>query len=388
MSPERFWLSLLSLALLMGLSIGFTRVITALYAVELGAYGWQLAIVAFAQSIGMLLLARTAARWVDTTGPNKVFTAGSLWGLGICLTTPLFPSVAALALLTAMGSLAMPPRFVSINTIFMSQLETLGKQKAGWFRAAHIIGMTFMGALLATFVFPRVGAAYAFPLAAFIFVLNIAVFHVGIGRHPLPLRSHTAPTTPTNNVSLTRIPLVRKVALWEFAIQTLNAYFIFYIVIIVLRYLHLPETVAGIAVATQGCVFVGTLVCAGKCVVSHPMGSRRTGLALTALALLSLPVADTPSTIYLSAAGLGMGLGLLQIINLTDFADLGRSIGFSQAASINALAGPGGGILGGLLGGLLEPWIAPQTLFLFFLPPVLALGFWSTNRSTNVSAPN
>ncbi|MNT85532.1 hypothetical protein D3C72_2257090 [compost metagenome] len=59
---------------------------------------------------------------------------------------------------------------------------------------------------------------------------------------------------------------------------------------------------------------------------------------------------------------------MLQIINLTDFAVLGETIGFSQAASINALAGPSGGVFGGLLGGLMEHWIAPQPLFLAFVP--------------------
>jgi hypothetical protein len=58
----------------------------------------------------------------------------------------------------------------------------------------------------------------------------------------------------------------------------------------------------------------------------------------------------------------------LSIINLTEFALLGEKIGFSQAASINALAGPSGGVFGGLLGGLLEHWVAPQHLFLAFIP--------------------
>ncbi|MCW5259245.1 hypothetical protein D5045_02775 [Verminephrobacter eiseniae] len=47
---------------------------------------------------------------------------------------------------------------------------------------------------------------------------------------------------------------------------------------------------------------------------------------------------------------------------------MGETIGFSQAASINALSGPSGGVFGGLLGGLLENWIAPQSLFLVFVP--------------------
>jgi hypothetical protein len=45
---------LIGLSLLMGLSIGYSRVITTLYAVKMDASGWMLAAVAVSQSIGML----------------------------------------------------------------------------------------------------------------------------------------------------------------------------------------------------------------------------------------------------------------------------------------------------------------------------------------------
>jgi hypothetical protein len=59
-------------------------------------------------------------------------------------------------------------------------------------------------------------------------------------------------------------------------------------------------------------------------------------------ALIGLATSHAATEVCAFASVLGCGLGLLQIINLTAFAALGETIGFSQAASINALAGLSG----------------------------------------------
>ena len=386
MNTRGFLWGLIGLSVLMGLSIGYSRVITTLYAVQMQAHGWMLAAVALSQSIGMLVLAASAGRWVSTHGPRPVFVLGSAWGVLVCLLIPLVPTFPALLLLTAAASLAMPPRFVSINTIFMSRLQELGKQRAGWFRAAHVIGMTFLGAVLATTLFPLYGPLPAFWGAAVIFGVNIVVFLVGIGRGAQAHAHSRGGRAQASLLRLFRLPLARRVALWEFSIQSLNAYFAFYIVIIVLRYLHLPERAAGFAVAAQGMAFVATLVAAGKLVMRRPQASRRIGGAMVLGALLGLAMSGSANGIYVCAAMLGCGLGLLQIINLTEFALLGETIGFSQAASINALSGPGGGVFGGLLGGLLESWIAPQPVFLAFIPLFVLLGFAQAHGGKRMAA--
>lgn len=372
-SDHAFLRSLVSLSLLMGLSIGYTRVITTLYAVQLNAHGWMLALIAVAQGIGMLALAAPAARWVSDHGVRRVFLVASCWALLVSLLTPLMGSYAALVAFTALGSLAMPLRFIAINTVFLSRLSQLGEQRAGWFRASHVIGMTFLGALLGTTLFPIGGALFAYVVAAGIFGLNIIAFVAGIGRGPVPPRKASQQAMPLWQM-LCLAP-VRRAACWEFSIQALNAYFIFYIVIIVLRYLQLPAQSAGFAVAAQGTAFVLTLVSAGRMAVRQPGATRMLGGLAVMVALVLLARAGTTGAVLVASAALGCGLGLLQILNLGAFARLGQRIGFSQSASINALSGPSGGIFGGLLGGLLEPFIAPQPLFLAFVPVIAILAF-------------
>jgi MFS family permease len=364
-----FLWGLVGLSLLMGLSIGYSRVITTLYAVKMGATGWMLA--------AMLILAAPAGRWVDAHGARTVFVLGSAWSVVVCLLTPTIPTLAALLLFTAAASLAMPPRFVSINTIFMSRLAELGKQRAGWFRAAHVIGMSFLGAVLATTLFPLYGPTPAFWAAAAIFGLNIVVFLSGIGRAGPPGGRQRPAVGRSSLPELFETALARSVALREFSIQSLNAYFAFYSVIIVLRYLHLPERTAGFVVAAQGVAFVLTLVTAGTIVILSPRASRAVGGLMVVVALGGLAMSRGAVEMGLYALVLGCGLGLLQIINLTEFVVLGEQIGFSRAASINALAGPCGGVFGGLLGGLFEPWVSPQALFVAFIPLFALLGLSS-----------
>lgn len=367
-STRAFIVGVISLSLLMGVSIGYTRVITVLFAVQLNAQGWMLGAVALCQSIGMLVLAATAGRWVSAHGPRPVFLLGSAWALLVCLLTPLVPTLWALLLFTAAASLAMPLRFVSINTVFMSRLGEIGQHRAGWFRAAHVIGMTFLGAVTATTLFPVLGLRATFWLGAAVFGLNIVVLLLGIRPEVQIGRTATPSGTQHSPLQLLKERLPRQVAAWEFSIQALNAYFTFYIVVIVLRYLQLPERVAGFTVGVHGVAFVWTLAAFGSLVLANPNKSRVLAGVLIVSALVGYAVAREAPQLYGCAAMLGSGLGLLQLLNLSAFGRLGEAIGFSQAASINALSGPSGGVLGGLLGGLLEPWISPQLVFLVFIP--------------------
>jgi MFS family permease len=369
-STRKFLAGLICLSLLMGLSIGFSRVATTLYALELDAHGWNLAAVAFAQSIGMLVLGFSAGKWVSEYGTRPVFIFGTLWGALIYLATPLVPNLWALLVFSAAASLAMPLRFVSINTVFMSRLDDIGQQRAGWFRASHIIGMSFLGAVFATTLFPISGALPVFWIAAAIFLLNILTLLLAFSPEDLGRAKITKSSSASAMISDSA---ARKVAFWEFIIQSLNAYYAFYIVVIVVRYLQLPAETAGFAVAIQGVSFVSTLITFGSFALRHRRSSPVIGASLVMVSLVMLALSEHQSAIFGAAALLGFGLGLLQIINLTQFARLGARIGYHRAASINALSGPSGGIVGGALGGIFESWMSPQTTFCIFLPLFLIL---------------
>lgn len=97
------------------------------------------------------------------------------------------------------------------------------------------------------------------------------------------------------------------------------------------------------------------------------------------LALLLLALAQHLAWLWVGGALLGVGLGLLQIHTLTQFAQLGARLGRGRVSGLSALAGPSGGLVGGLLGGTLGAVVGLQTVFLFFLP-VFAGVVWVAYR--------
>ena len=108
------------LSLAMGLGVGFARLATTLFALDLGAQGVTLAAIAMAQGVGMLILGAPAGRWVANYGYRTVFIAGTVWAVATCLAIPFASNPLWLIFLVAFAGLAMPLRFVSFNAFFMS----------------------------------------------------------------------------------------------------------------------------------------------------------------------------------------------------------------------------------------------------------------------------
>ena len=374
---KKFLAALVVLSLFMGLSIGYSRVATTLYALQLDAHGWKLAAVAFTQSIGMLVLGASAGGWVSRYGARPVFIFGTLWGIVIYLATPLIPNLWALLIFSAMASLAMPLRFVAVNTVFMSRLNEIGQQRAGWFRAAHVIGMSFLGAVLATNVFSVSGPLTLFWLAAAIFLMNIAVLLFAFSPEDWMVAGSNKQSAVPQKIWSTS---AKQIAFREFTIQSLNAYYAFYIVVIFVRYLHSSPKAAGLAVAIQGLVFVATLIVSGSFVLKYVKSSPIIGAILVIISVTILALSEHRLMLFSAGGLLGLGLGILQAMNLMQFARLGARIGYSQAASINALSGPSGGVVGGALGGVFEYWMSPQMVFFIFIPLFLILAFWREER--------
>lgn len=92
---------------------------------------------------------------------------------------------------------------------------------------------------------------------------------------------------------------------------------------------------------------------------------------------MTLAFAARPVWLWGGGAMLGLGLGLLQIHNLTQFSRVGARLGHGRVAGFSALAGPAGSLVGGLLGGTLGQWIGLQMVFLVFVPLFLSLALLS-----------
>nr|WP_315849301.1 MFS transporter [uncultured Rhodoferax sp.] len=365
-----FLLRFALLSLFMGISVGLAKFTTTLYALELGAQGWLLAAMAGAQSVGIVFTSLPVGFWVERFGPARLFVAGS-WAMGVLyVLIPAVPHALYLLLLTALISFLMPLRFVSLNTVFMLALERLGQGRAGWQRGAHMSGMFLLGPVLAAAVIPALGHAGSYWLIGAMFFATALLAAPVLNHHPQTTTGNAPRMPMLQSVrALWQQPEVRALAAQECAVQAAHMYYAFYIVVIAVQQLGLPALGAGSLVAVQGASFIAALMVLDP--VIGRFGTRATvlgGGALAVLALLLLALAQHIAWLWVGGALLGVGLGLLQIHTLTQFAQLGARLGRGRVSGLSALAGPSGGLVGGLLGGTLGAVVGLQTVFLLFVP--------------------
>jgi predicted MFS family arabinose efflux permease len=369
---HRFLIVFALLASLMGVSVGMAQVTTSLYAVHLHASATELGLIAGAQSIGVLFVGLPVGVLVDRFGPFRPFLTGTvLVGLVYSL-LPLGASPLWLSSCTAVISFLMPLRFVSLNTLFLEQLASLGEGKAGWYRGTHMLGMFLLGPLLGAALVSRLGFAWTYRLIAGLFFVTIAVSPIVFGRYGGRPRA-SAGAAP-RKLSwrglraqlglLVSDPEVRRISLLESLTQATGAFFTFFIVVVALQSAGLDPSEASSLISAKGVTYIIALFVLGGSV--ERLGPRRaklTSFATIAVGLSVIGAGAHPLWLWIGSLLLGLGLGMIQIATLTRYAQIGARTGHGKASGLNALAGPSGGVLGSLAGGVLGKWIGLETVF-------------------------
>jgi MFS family permease len=373
---NRFLLAFATLSSLMGVSIGLAKTATSLYSLELGADETMLGFISGAQMVGILIMGLPVGFWVDRVGPTPLFLTGSVLAGLVYVAIPWVPTAEFLLLCTAVISFFMPLRFISLNTIFMRQLEVIGESKAGWYRGSHMMGMFFIGPVMAPPLIGRFHFEGVFYLIGFIFVLTILL-------SPIVLKSYgrKSPEAQTGQTGLgSRLillyahPELREVSLIEFFCHGMNMFYSFFIVVIAINDLYLDTASATGLVAVQGMAYVFALFCMGG--FTARCGRKAAYLGCFGVISISLAVLGYATTLPLLWTGsilLGLSSGTLEVVNLTRFARIGSEIGRGKAAAVNALAGPSGALVASLVGGPLGSYLGLKTVFILFIPAWLIL---------------
>jgi MFS family permease len=359
----------------MGISIGLAKMGTSLYSLKLGADETMLGFISGAQMIGIMVMGLPVGFWVDRIGPTPLFLLGSLLGAVGYATIPQIPTLEFLLLCTALISFVMPLRFISLNTIFMRQLDMIGESKAGWYRGSHMIGMFLIGPvivppLIAYFEFKGV-----FYLIAIIFVATIVM-------SPIVLKHYGEKTAAARQRSSLKAQLglifkhagLQEVCLIEFFCHGMNTFYTFFIVVIAINQLKLDTATATGLVAIQGFAYILALLLMG--VFTSRLGQKKSYLSSFLLICLSLALlgnSTSLSVLWLGSALLGLSSGTLEVVNLTRFARIGSEMGQGKVAAINGLAGPFGMLCASLGGGQLGYYLGLPTVFTLFIPIWLIL---------------
>lgn len=346
------------LGVLVGTTNGISKVSLPLYAAALHASPWQIGLVGGLQFLGMLLLSLPLGALIDRHGSRPLFRLGAsastvLYLVGLTQVTEPWQLIGCVMLL----GLCNPFRMVPTQTEFLHILPRLGPGKAGWNRAAHTLGMFFIG--------PSLGAALLGWLG---FPLTFALVGAGmwaslvLGNHVLrdaaPGRKERAGAFSQRirgqlQIVLERAQFRRTMAI-EFCGQMAMAYFTVFIVLVGIRQFGMPTQEAAGLLTLQGALFVATLF-GGGVVLARFREEARYGLAFSLLfaheALLVAP--QHKLQLWLSAGFLGVGLGVQHLTSVTRFGALMRELGRGRVGGLFSLAGPSGGLTGAVLGGML-----------------------------------
>lgn len=377
---HHFLICFVLLTNLMGISVGMAKVSTSLLSLDLGADATLQGLIASAQSVGIIFVSIPIGFMIDRLGPRRLFVTGSVVVGLIYLLLPLVPSPGLLLLGTALVSLFMPMRFVTLNALFMAQLENMGESKAGWYRGSHMTGMFLVGPVLAALAVEWCGFRGTFWFIGLLFALTIGLSPT-VFRHyavkPVPAKPPRLRDLVPQLARLSRDPELRAISLIEFTAQGINSFYVFFILIIAINQLHLDTLMASHLIAIEGATFILALFVLGGVVqrLGHEY-SYLISLLSAALALLALGLGRELPTLLLGGGILGLSLGTLQIINLTRYARLGARLGRGEVSGISSLAGPAGGCLGALCGGWIGHHWGLQHVFLLAIPLLLLLSGW------------
>ena len=165
---------------------------------------------------------------------------------------------------------------------------------------------------------------------------------------------------------------VRSASMVDFTAQAMMGFYTFFIVVIAVADLGLGTEQASGLVGAQGLSYVLALFMLGRFVGRlGQLAAYLLSAGVIAVALVVLGTAADAAGLWGGGLALGLGLGLLQIVNLMRFARIGARLGRGRIAGLNALVGPAGGLFGSMGGGLLGHRLGLQTVFLLFLPALL-----------------
>lgn len=361
--------ALLSLGMMVGTINGLSRVAMPLYAVSRGAQAWQVGIVGGLGYMGVLLMALPMGAWIDRHGSRTMFLRGAMAAALLYLLLPLlnapWPVIAGAALL----GFALPFRTVPIQTEFLAMLPSLGPAKAGWNRAAFMLGLSFIGPAVSAAVVSSLGFS-----ALFLMVSATLLLAFLVGRRVLVRRSGVAgqPGDAPLHVRIARqLELlrgdaeVRRTMAVDWLAQMSVAYFVVFAIQMAIHRFGMSLQAAAGLITMQGALYVAMLF-GGGLLVTRWRDELRYALAFTMLLLQSLlyGLSTDPAGLWLGAAVMGLGVGLQGVTSTTRFGEMVRRLGRGRIGGLSSLAPTSGGIIGAVVGGVVGQHLGIEAGFL------------------------
>ncbi|CAD5107381.1 MFS transporter [Zestomonas carbonaria] len=379
--PTAFLVNFMLLAAFSGATIGMAKIITTLYAIEIGANAMQIGIISAMESLGMVLLTLPAGFVIARYGARRVYFLASLGPMLLNLAIPLFGGWLWLAFARLLIGLCIPFRIVAMNSAFLRQLQRIGNDKAGWYRGSLTLGMGLLGPLLGNWLSGSTGFTFGFVVIGLCFGL-MAVYSLGFweGERIAPVEVDTAIELggifAQVKAMLGHVEIAES-CLIEMLSGATNALFGTFIILLAMDVARLSQGQAVSLVMIQGLASVIGLFGFGYLV--ERSGRRFAYIAGLGAALAGLALLGSTHDYWLLATGGVLISAAAALAHLVNMAQLGEhSVDKSKVSGLFNLAGMLGGFSGALLGGLISLVVGLDNLFLAWIPLVLlaALFCW------------
>lgn len=349
----------LFLAVVSGSTLGMAKIVTTLYALELGANTAQIGLISAMESLGMVFLTLPAGFLIARFGSRRVYLLASLGPALFNLAILLVPGWGWLAAMRLLVGTCVPFRVVAMNTLFLQQLPSLGLKRAGWFRGSVMIGLGLLGPWLGALLYGAAGFAGAFVVIALCFT-GMALYGAGFWQE-----SHVAPVSGSLREQLRGLLGQRSLTdscLIECASSATSSVFATFVLVLCIEELHWAQYEAVALVSAQGVVSVLALFGLGSLI--SRWGYRRVYPAALVIALLALGLlgwARQFAVLLLAALLLSLAGAAIHLANVSRLARLQPDK--SRVSGLFNLAQTLGMLLGAVLGGLLSHWVGLQLLF-------------------------
>jgi MFS family permease len=375
---KKLLLGFVTVNLITGIVVGVFQMVVPLFALSLNATNTQIGLIRGVMGLGLLLTVIPAGFLVDHFGSKKLYLAGSicctLVTIGVCLAANPFALIVLMGMYGFFRSLSL----IATNAAFFSHLNVIGLEKAGWVNGTLSLGALavgpFLGGYLAKYVafsqiFKVVALLYPVPILLVIFFYREAVRRRdvadGAGRGASQLREFR---------ELLKDRAISQLLLAEGLGGACSATFGVFIIVIIIRMLNLAPTVASALLTLQGGASIMVVFLAGPLVKRHSTSSLYlASCALASLGLLGLSLTASLPVIVLASAILGIGLGLIQLVNYSRIGSLHGEKG--KISGLLMAAGGAGFTVGPLAAGLASEYLGNRLIFAAFVPIFLALGF-------------
>jgi MFS family permease len=361
--------ALLSLGLMVGTINGLSRVAMPLFAASRGAQAWQIGIVGGLGYLGVLMMALPMGAWIDRHGSRTMFLRGVLAAALLYLLLPVLQGPWSVIAGATLLAFVLPFRTVPIQTEFLAMLPTLGPAKAGWNRAAFMLGLSFIGPAVSAAVLSSLGFT-----ALFLMVSATLLLAFTVGRRVLLRRSGVAgqPEDAPLHVRIAgQLALlrndagVRRTMLIDCVSQMTVAYFVVFAIQMAIHRFGMTLQAAAGLITLQGALYVATLF-GGGLLVPRWRDDLRYLLAFVLLLAQSLlyGFSTEPAGLWLGAALMGVGAGLQGVTSTTRFGELMRRLGRGRIGGLTSLAPTTGGIVGAVIGGVVSQHFGNQAGFM------------------------